>query len=169
MITPNFLRTMALYNKWQDENLFRICDQLSDVQLHLNRRMFFDSIFKTLNHIINVDETIHSFICTKEVPEFDPKHIPYSKYDELKTARFEFDEKLIHEAEDFSQSWLDEMFEFWSECLNRNRKVPKSFYYMQMFNHQTHHRSQITSELHKMGIDYGNTDLPYNPYYSRLK
>ncbi|YAF94156.1 MAG: DinB family protein [Nodularia sp. CChRGM 3473] len=33
-----------------------------------------------------------------------------------------------------------------------------------MFNHQTHHRSQITSELHKMGIDYGCTDLPYNPY-----
>jgi uncharacterized damage-inducible protein DinB len=32
-----------------------------------------------------------------------------------------------------------------------------------MFNHETHHRSQVTSALTQMGIDYGNTDLPYNP------
>jgi uncharacterized damage-inducible protein DinB len=86
-------------------------------------------------------------------------------YGELKSARFEFDEKLIQESQGCSQDWLDEIFEFWSERLNRNRRLPRAFYYIQLFNHQTHHRSQITSELHKMGIDYGNTDLPYNPYY----
>jgi len=32
-----------------------------------------------------------------------------------------------------------------------------------MFNHQTHHWNQITTELHKIGIDYGVTDMPYNP------
>ncbi|BAZ18618.1 DinB family protein (plasmid) [Calothrix sp. NIES-4071] len=51
MITSNFLETMASYNKWQNENLFSICDDLSDEQLRLNRGMFFDSIFKTLNHM----------------------------------------------------------------------------------------------------------------------
>lgn len=156
---------MALYNKWQNESLFKICDELSDDRLRLNREMFFDSIFKTLNHIINVDETIHSFIYTKTLPKFDPNFIPYPEYSKLKSARFEFDEKLVKESQGCSQAWLDEIFEFWSERLNRNRRVSRAFYYVQMFNHQTHHRSQITSELHKMGIDYGNTDLPYNPYY----
>jgi len=156
---------MALYNKWQNESLFKICDELSDDQLRLNRGMFFDSIFKTLNHIINVDETIHSFIHTKTLPKFDPSFIPYPEYSELRYARFEFDKKLVQESQGGSQDWLNDIFEFWSERLNRNRRVPRSFYYVQMFNHQTHHRSQITSELYKMGIDYGNTDLPYNPYY----
>jgi uncharacterized damage-inducible protein DinB len=165
MITPNFLETMALYNKWQNENLYEICDGLSDEQLRSNRGMFFDSIFKTLNHIINVDVTIHSIISTKTIPKFDPKLIPYPEYTDLRTARFEFDEKLFKESQKCSQAWLDEFFEFWSERLNRNRRMPRCFYYVQIFNHQTHHRSQITSELHKMGIDYGNTDLPYNPYY----
>ncbi|RUR79175.1 DinB family protein [Chlorogloeopsis fritschii PCC 9212] len=165
MITAKYLETMALYNKWQNENLFTICDNLTDEKINLDRGMFFDSIFKTLNHIISVDQTIHSFIHTKNLPQFDPNFIPYFSYSELRTARFEFDEKLVKEAQEYSQEWLDEIFEFWSEKLNRNRRVPRSFYYMQMFNHQTHHRSQITSELNKMGIDYGCTDLPYNPYY----
>jgi uncharacterized damage-inducible protein DinB len=91
--------------------------------------------------------------------------VPYPSYGELKYARSEFDEKLIVESQVCLQNWLDEVFELWSEKLNRNKKVPRSFYYVQMFNHQTHHRSQITTELHKIGIDYGNTDLPYNPYY----
>jgi uncharacterized damage-inducible protein DinB len=114
---------------------------------------------------MNVDEIIHSFIHTKTLSKFDLTFIPYPDYSELKSARFEFDEKLVQESQGCSQDWLDEIFEFWSERLNRNRRVLRSFYYVQMFNHQTHHRSQITSELHKMGIDYGNTDLSYNPYY----
>jgi uncharacterized damage-inducible protein DinB len=30
MITPEYLRTMALYNRWQDEVLFGHCQKLSD-------------------------------------------------------------------------------------------------------------------------------------------
>lgn len=157
---------MALYNQWQNEHLFKLCDELSDEQLQLERGMFFDSIFKTLNHILHVDETIDLLIHTKMLPPFDPKFVPYAEYGELKMARFRFDEKLTQESQSCSQSWLDEVFSIWSERLNRYRKFPRSFYYMQLFNHQTHHRSQITSELHKMGIDYGSTDLPYNPYYN---
>lgn len=164
MITTDFFKTMALYNKWQNESLFARCDDLSKEQLHLTRDMFFDSIFKTLNHILYVDETLYRLIHTKQLSDFDPKRIPYAHYDELKTHRFKFDEKLIHESESYTQAWLNEIFELWSDRLNRNRRIPRAFYYVQMFNHQTHHRSQITAELHKMGIDYGCTDLPYNPY-----
>lgn len=165
MITAKYVETMALYNKWQNESLFGICNRLSDDQLRVDRGMFFNSILNTLNHIIYVDEVIYTLIHTKKLPKFDLNVVLYSEYDELKSARFQFDEKLIQESQSCSQAWLDEVLEFWSERLNRYRKVPRSFYYIQLFNHQTHHRSQITSELHKMGIDYGSTDLPFNPYY----
>jgi DHA1 family bicyclomycin/chloramphenicol resistance-like MFS transporter len=32
-----------------------------------------------------------------------------------------------------------------------------------MFNHATHHRSQATTALWAMGIDYGCTDIPFRP------
>jgi uncharacterized damage-inducible protein DinB len=130
-----------------------------------DRGMFFGSIFNTLAHIIHVDQTIHTIIHTKTFPEFDSTFIPYSNYGQFQLACSEFDERLLEESQTCSQAWLDESFGFWSKTLNRNRSLPRSFYYMQLFNHQTHHRSEITSELHKMGIDYGCTDLPYNPYY----
>ncbi|PSB07681.1 damage-inducible protein DinB [filamentous cyanobacterium CCP1] len=166
MITTSFLETMALYNQWQNETLFGICNDLSEHQIKRDRGMFFGSIFNTLNHILYVDRLSHSFIHTKIVPEFDPNVILYSNYQELRTARFEFDRILVQESHTCSQDWLNEAIEFWSDRLNRKRNVPRAFYYVQLFNHQTHHRSQITSELHKMGIDYGCTDLPYNPYYA---
>jgi uncharacterized damage-inducible protein DinB len=34
---------------------------------------------------------------------------------------------------------------------------------MQMFNHQTHHRGQVTALLMQSGIDPGITDLPWAP------
>lgn len=149
MITAKFLETMALYNQWQNENLFSLCDPLSDEQLRLDRGMFFNSIFNTLNHILYVDETIYRLIHTKILFPFDPSQIPYSKYRELKSARFAYDARLLQDAQR-SQDWLDEKIEFWSERLNRYRSIPRSFYYMQLFNHQTHYRSQITAEFHRL-------------------
>lgn len=105
---------MALYNKWQNEKLFNICDGLSDAQLYVERKMFFDSIFKTLNHILYVDRTIHTLIHSKTLPQIDLKVILYSEYHELRSARFEFNQILIQEAQ-CSQDWLDEVIEFWSE------------------------------------------------------
>jgi uncharacterized damage-inducible protein DinB len=40
---------------------------------------------------------------------------------------------------------------------------PRSLCVMQMFNHQTHHRGQVTTLLKQAGIDPGATDLPWAP------
>jgi len=32
-----------------------------------------------------------------------------------------------------------------------------------MFNHQTHHRGQLTTLLNQMGVDPGVTDIPWLP------
>lgn len=167
MITPTFLETMTLYSQWQNQNLIALCNPLTADQMWGDRNMFFGSILNTLNHILHVDQTIHTFLHTKALSEFDPVFVPYPDYDQFKAARFEFDKRLLEESRTCSQEWLDEIMEFWSEKFNRQRRVPRSFYYIQLFNHQTHHRSQITSELHKMGIHYGCTDLPCNPYYEK--
>jgi uncharacterized damage-inducible protein DinB len=35
-----------------------------------------------------------------------------------------------------------------------------------LFNHQTHHRCQVTTLLSQMGLDLGSTDLPFMESYS---
>ena len=166
VITCDYCTTMALYNRWQNEVLFTCCDRLSTAQLEENRGMFFGSIFNTLNHILHVDQAILTMIYTGVLPSnFKPDVVPCSSYKALKLARDEFDQQLIQESQTIKQEWLDDVFEFWSDRLQKQRRLSRGFYYVQLFNHQTHHRSQVTSELHRLGIDYGNTDLPFNPYY----
>jgi uncharacterized damage-inducible protein DinB len=165
MITPPYLDIMARYNCWQDETLYQCCDRLAVDDLHRQRAMFFGSILNTLNHILYVDQIISDLIQTKVLPtDLDPKTILYTDYDDLKMARADFNQRLLQACRCCEQNWLDEEVETWSDRLQRQRRIPRGFYYMQMFNHQTHHRSQITAELHKLGVDYGSTDLPYNPY-----
>jgi uncharacterized damage-inducible protein DinB len=60
-------------------------------------------------------------------------------------------------ADEHDSAWL-------LEKANPGFRFTRASQLVQLFNHQTHHRSQATSELHKLGIDYGSTDLPYNPY-----
>lgn len=62
----------------------------------------------------------------------------YADFAELRAARAE----------------LDRLIEHWAERL---------VLVTHMFNHQTHHRGQLTTLLAQMGIDPGVTDLPWLP------
>ncbi len=60
-------------------------------------------------------------------------------------------------------AWCDSVIEAHSVTLNRIRRIPRGLCVMQMFNHQTHHRSQLTTGLYMMGLAYGTTDIPFRP------
>jgi len=164
MITPQYVQTMASYSQWQHEQLLNRCDQLASHELNQDRGMFFGSILHTLNHIIHIDLALHQLIHTQQFGNFDPRGLPFPDYTQFKRERQAFDQQLQAEAATLEQPWLDETLKIWSDRLQRHRHLPRSLFYVQLFNHQTHHRSQVTSEFHKLGIDYGNTDVPFNPY-----
>ena len=82
----------------------------------------------------------------------------------LVRARQAFDAQVAARFDAVDAGWFAEIISFTRPAANSRTSLPRQFLLMQMFNHGTHHRSQVTSELHRMGIDYGNTDLPYNPH-----
>ncbi|MGD1950514.1 MAG: DinB family protein, partial [Leptolyngbyaceae cyanobacterium] len=45
------------------------------------------------------------------------------------------------------------------------RTVPRWALVTHMFNHQTHHRGQVTTLLSQMGLDIGSTDIPFMPQF----
>ena len=165
MTTKAWAREMALYTKWQDENLYRQCDTLPDSERSRDRGLFFGSIHHTLDHILMVDGRLLSYVVDGQPPTapFEPDTIVHADYEALKQARFVFNDTLLSLIESHAEDWLDETLTLHAPHLGRSRTVPRQFYMMQIFNHGTHHRSQVTSELHRMGIAYGNTDLPFNP------
>ena len=166
MTAKAWAREMALYNKWQNETLFELCDGLSDKDRKADRGMFFGSLHRTLDHILMVDHVLKGFT-VDGMPEafaFDPNKRLHEEFLQLRAARVAFDQDMLDLIDTHAEDWLDTTLTFTSDRLGRERTVPRRFYCMQMFNHATHHRSQVTAELHKMGIDYGSTDLPFNPY-----
>lgn len=154
---------MARYNEWQNGALLDACDGLGVEALEADRGLFFSSIFATLDHILHVDRTLIGFFADETRSAFDPKVRLSADYDAYKTARRAEDTRIRTLCEEAGDTWFEDEIAFHSEALGRTRHIPRWFYAAQMFNHQTHHRSQVTSALHTMGIDYGNTDMPHNP------
>ena len=157
-------REMALYGKWQNEALYRLCDGLTNEARQEDRGMFFGSIHRTLDHILMVDRYLLHFAETGKRPgAFDPNGSVAEDFAALCADRRAFDDALVDRTEAWSDDWLEERICFESPRLPKPRNVPRTFLLSQMFNHATHHRSQATAELHRLGIDYGVTDLPFNP------
>ena len=165
MSSKAWAREMALYQIWQDETLFGLCDELSDDERKQDRGLYFDSIHHTLDHMLMVDNRILELTVTGKptAAPFVPRRIVHSDYRALKRARAAFDRDLLALIEERPEGWLDETITRYAAHLGRERTVPRQLYLMQLFNHGTHHRAQVTGELYRLDIDYGSTDLPFNP------
>jgi uncharacterized damage-inducible protein DinB len=162
--TKSWALEMALYNTWQNEKLYGICDGLDDAERKRDRGLFFGAIHRTLDHILMVDRVLWDFTLSGAPPSaFDPNAKITDDYPALRAERTAFDTMVLDKIRLQPKTWLDEVVSYHHPRLGRERSHPRQFTLMQMFNHGTHHRSQVTSALHAMGIDCGNTDLPYNP------
>lgn len=164
MISCAHAKDLLLYNKWQNETVYALCDEIGETERRKDRGMFFKSIHNTLNHMLTINEAILTLLYTGRPSPIDFQNFPFDTFDSLKNACITFDQRLLNLLSEVDDSWFGGILEFDSERLGRKRRIPRAFMFAQMLNHATHHRSQITSELHKMGINYGNTDMPYNPY-----
>ncbi|MEM9492046.1 MAG: DinB family protein [Myxococcota bacterium] len=149
---------MAAYNQWQNETLYALCADMEDGERKRDRRMFFRSIHDTLDHILLIDELIFAYVEDGTRPKMDASR-RHDDFEALRAARVACDARLCQRAATMTAEWLLEPLP-----TPGGRNAPRGFMLTQMFNHQTHHRSQITTHLHLMDIDYGSTDMPFNPH-----
>jgi uncharacterized damage-inducible protein DinB len=167
MTTPlkNIYTELALYNQWQNQGLYRICNDLGEAAREMKRpALFFGSLRETLDHVAHVDSVLLQFILSGEPAEdFRPGELQYPNFDELAARRVVLDAEILGLITGSAEPWIQSHIEFFSPRLGRRRSFPRTFLLTQMFNHQTHHRAQATAALHELGIDYGPTDLPMNP------
>ncbi len=87
VITPEYLRQMALYNRWQNEQLYERCASLADGERKRDRGMFFRSIHKTLDHILHVDRALLCTVERGERPSIDLNELLFADFGALRRER----------------------------------------------------------------------------------
>lgn len=154
---------MATYARWQNEKVYQFCEEIGPKERERDRGMYFRSIHNTLDHICVVNGSILTFL-NGDLPERTaPGDSAWPDWDELKSIRLEQDTLLSAGAREWSEDWLAEKTTARDPQVDNFPAIPRWVMVVQLFNHQTHHRSQVTSALHSMGIDYGATDIPWRP------
>jgi uncharacterized damage-inducible protein DinB len=164
MITVGYVRAMAEYNRWQNDNLYGAADGLGDAARKAPRGAFFGSIHGTLNHLLWADQIWMSrFAGTPRptvatIPESVGMH---EGWDDLKRERAAFDQVILDWARQLDPAWLEGDLVWFSGAVGREVSKPKWLLVTHLFNHQTHHRGQVHCLLTQAGAKPGTTDLPF--------
>lgn len=162
MISPAHVATMARYNAWQNRSLYTAADGLSEEARQQDRGAFFQSIHRTLCHILFGDQIwMHRFAGTP-VPRaktFAESSTAYADWAELKAERVRFDAVITQWADGLDAAWLEGDLAWHSGALKRDFTKPKWLLVTHLFNHQTHHRGQVHAMLTAAGAKPEDTDL----------
>ncbi len=164
------LRLMAQYNQWMNNTVYDTAATLSAEELTKNRGAFFGSILGTLNHIAVGDivwlKRFTALLATHSELDFihacnQPQALDetlFSTLEELYICRKQIDNVLIELANSMTTDELEQNLSY-----HNMKGIPatkNSFsLLMHLFNHQTHHRGQVTTLLFQAGVDVGVTDL----------
>ncbi|GAB5479921.1 MAG: DinB family protein [Marinobacter nauticus] len=161
---------MANYNQWMNEKVYEAASGLDASALAEDRDAFFGSILGTLNHIV-VGDTIwlkrfatHP-ASTKSLSGVTELPIPtsldqilFENFSELHSHRKWLDEQITHWISQLSNHDLGFVLSYQNtKGVPANKRL--SALILHFFNHQTHHRGQVTTLLSQGGKEVGVTDL----------
>ncbi|MGR5287821.1 DinB family protein [Vibrio maritimus] len=169
-IAANF-RVLALYNQRMNQQLIKVCETLSNEELHQDRGAFFTSIMAHWNHILFGDLIMLQRLVANQcvdVGEDKLANLPTSKsihdtfvkdIEHLKSLRSTVDDIYIDVTRQLTHESCQRLVRYTTtEGILMERTVAQ--FCQHIFNHQTHHRGQLTCLLSQIGVDFGCTDLP---------
>jgi len=167
---PQNCQLMARYNQWMNNKLYDCARQLSKENLRKDMGAFFGSVLGTLNHLVVADiiwmkrfaDHPARFAALTGLQEIErPQTLDatiHTDLESLYTLRQTLDDMILALANEVSEEALNTHFAY------RNMKGDefndRLMYPLQhFFNHQTHHRGQLTTLFAQLGVDVGVTDL----------
>lgn len=163
MVEPGFCKLMAAYNRWMNTSIYDHCARLTPAQLCEERGAFFGSILGTLSHLLVVDRLWLARFAG-ETPAATPLDtIVHDDLKRLRQARESVDGDISRWAGQVTPGWLNDTQTFVSVADGQRYNMPGWVMASHLFNHQAHHRGQVTTLMTQAGIDPGVTDLARMP------
>jgi uncharacterized damage-inducible protein DinB len=162
---------LARYNAWMNARLYERAAELSDAERRRDAGAFFRSIHGTLNHLLLTDRAwLWRFTGDARIAESrDAAGKPiamtgrldqelYAGFEELRRERVRTDADITAFADALTPERLDAEIAYRTTAGVEQRHV-LWWAVSHFFNHQTHHRGQVTTLLMQAGLDPGVTDL----------
>ena len=164
------LKLLAAYNQTMNTRLYELAQALPVATLTADKGAFFGSIQATLNHLLVADliwlnrfaKFSRPFPALALLAQFPlPSALDqmlYSDFGEQSDRRRQLDDAIRAFTDDLSDTDLA------ADLHYRNTKglpFTRNFgsVLLHFFNHQTHHRGQVTTLLSQCGVDVGVTDF----------
>jgi len=165
MMSPECLAALGRYNRWMNDKLFGLAAQLSDETRKRDVGAFFKSIHGTFNHLLVADRVWLGRFYGVTLPDghMGPGGIRsldqelYADFDELRGERRRTDDELSAWVSTLTEQRLAGTLSF--KRRGQLVECPLWWTVAHVFNHQTHHRGQITTAFTQLGHDPGVTDL----------
>ena len=160
----SYFQTMALYNRWMNQRIYDCCADLSDEERKRDRGAFFKSIHGTLNHILLADLIWFGRFKGEPFTGFAGLDDElYPEFERLREARQSMDAGILEFVDALDEARIAGELRYTTVVNPAPRVSPFWFALTHFFNHQTHHRGQVTTLLSQSGIDPGVTDLMWLP------
>lgn len=160
---PQQVQDLAAYNRWMNQRLYAVCSELTDAQRRQDRGAFFKSIHGTLNHLLLADRIWLGRFLDAPYPADRLDRELYADFAELRREREITDRDLVDWAATLTEATLAGVLRYTGVSSPVPRRYELWLAVTHLFNHQTHHRGQLTVLLNQCGKDYGVTDLVQLP------
>lgn len=161
---------LASYNRWMNERLYAAAAALPAAELARDRGAFFGSILGTLNHLVVADT-----IWLKRFAAHPSRHaaldpvralamptaldqVVSDDFTALSAHRAMLDDVIVRWVASLDAGDLRHVLEYANTRGDRFRRELSALL-AHFFNHQAHHRGQVTTLLSQAGVDVGVTDL----------
>ena len=163
-------RALARYNMWMNGRLYALAATLSDEERRADRGAFWGSIHRTFNHLLFADRIwLGRFTHDRAVSEsrdaqgaLIPIHAYgpdlYADFDLLRRERANTDLHIETFVAGLDDAKLAAPLRY-RTTKGDAREHPLWQAVTHFFNHQTHHRGQVTTLFSQLGHDPGVTDL----------
>jgi len=164
-------RTLARYNAWFNARLYAASAQLTDEERRRELGAFFGSVHRTLNHLILCDH-VWLWRLAPDLEEARPRGrdgevlrptgldtVLYDDFALLSERRTALDATLSAWIATLTPADLDVEMTYRTWKGTPQVPHPRWWALTHLFNHQTHHRGQVTTLLMQLGRDPGVTDL----------
>ncbi|MDX5594749.1 DinB family protein [Pseudovibrio sp. SPO723] len=170
MPTPHDLALMARYNRWMNEKIYTAANTLTAEEIEKDRGAYFKSILGTLNHVYVADiiwlqrfseHPAHFSALAPLAKRAKPSSLDMVLYDRLPDlweARVQMDSTITKFTSEITQFDLNQTLTY-KNMAGIPMTKPFSDLLQHFFNHQTHHRGQVSTLLLQAGKDIGVTDL----------
>ncbi len=163
-MSPEYLKILARYNGWMNAKLYGLAAPMSDEERKRDRGAFFKSIHGTFNHLLVGDRVWLSRF--REEPATDGFMAPgirsldqelFADFEELGRERARTDAELSAWVAELTEERLASPLAY--KRRGTQHQHPLWWAVAHVFNHQTHHRGQITTLFMQSGRDPGVTDV----------